>query len=78
MSNYCYNCAARNKCGAAVEYGSIWCIANRMASGQSKADFIGQKKADKMFCAYCGRPLKNNGWNKYCVNVNCLNRFENV
>ena len=79
MEKECYNCAARFECGTMVSYGSIICMANRMRSGQTKGDLISKEKNNNVgFCAYCGRPLKNNGYNKYCTNVNCVNRFENV
>lgn len=78
MNEQCYKCAAKHECGSAVEYGSIICMVNRMHSGQSKADFIGAKKPEQLFCAYCGQPLTDNGRNKYCSNVQCPNRFEDV
>ena len=79
MNNYCYNCAARNKCNAAVEYGSVICVLNRMQSGQSKASFIGEQKETKpTYCAYCGKPLKIIGSECFCNNVQCINRYKQV
>ena len=40
----CMNCAAKKYCNAAVEYGSIMCMANRISSGQVKSDFVEKTK----------------------------------
>lgn len=79
MQEKCYNCAAKHKCSAAVEFGSIICMANRLQSGQSKGSFIGERKtADAKYCAYCGNPLRVIGTERFCDNVRCINRYVNV
>ena len=47
----CMNCAAKKYCSAAVEYGSIMCMANRISSGQVKSDFVEKQK-------YCGARME--------------------
>ena len=81
MKDYenCYNCGAKKNCSAAVGFGSIMCTINRMQSGQSKADFIGtHRKAETRYCAYCGKPLRVIGSERFCNNVQCTNRYVNV
>ncbi len=78
MSEYCHNCAARNSCGAAVAYGSICCMVNRMRSGQTKGDFVGASKEKPRYCAYCGQPLREIGNKRFCNNVQCRNRYNDV
>lgn len=78
MDNHCYNCAAKNECSAAVEYGSIICMANRLRSGQTKASFINGTKGEVRYCSYCGKPLKVIGSQRFCNNVQCLNRYKEV
>ena len=76
--NVCVNCAARHKCGAAVEYGSIMCTINRMQSGQTKGDFVSPKRSEPLYCQYCGKSLKIIGNQRFCNNVQCLNRYKEV
>ena len=35
-------------------------------------------KLSPTFCAYCGNPLKIIGTERFCNNVQCFNRFQNV
>ena len=35
-------------------------------------------KLSPTFCAYCGKPLKIVGTERFCNNVQCFNRFQNV
>lgn len=35
-------------------------------------------KLSPTFCAYCGKPLKIIGTERFCNNVQCFNRFQNV
>lgn len=35
-------------------------------------------KLSLTFCAYCGKPLKIVGTERFCNNVQCFNRFQNV
>lgn len=35
-------------------------------------------KPSPIFCAYCGKPLKIIGTERFCNNVQFFNRFQNV
>jgi hypothetical protein len=35
-------------------------------------------KLSPTFCAYCGKPLKIIGTERFCNNVQCFKRFQNV
>lgn len=35
-------------------------------------------KLSPTYCAYCGKPLKIIGTERFCDNVQCFNRFQNV
>lgn len=73
----CYNCYAKDKCIAAAEPGSVVCMVNRMRCGGTHADDRPDRKVAS-FCAYCGKPLKVIGSERFCNNVNCINRYESV
>lgn len=82
MNLVCMNCGAKSYCIEACEPGSIVCLANRLRTGQTKADVLDYEAAatpaNPQYCAYCGKPLKVIGTERFCNNVQCLNRFRNV
>ena len=81
MNIECRNCGAKSYCIEACEPGSIMCKANRLRSGRTKADVLEFEKLHPrlpMYCAYCGRPLKVIGSQRFCNNVACLNRYQDV
>lgn len=73
----CYYCKAKNECTAACEPGSIMCTVNRMRYGGTHADDM-PKRQPGSFCQYCGKPLKVIGYERFCNNPQCENRFMNV
>ena len=73
----CYNCYAKDKCIAAAEPGSVVCMINRMRYGGTHADDRPDREVES-FCAYCGKPLKVIGPERFCSNVNCINRYKSV
>lgn len=73
---------ARAYCWEAVEPGSIMCGINLMQHGGTKSEPETPRsisvKLSPTFCAYCGKPLKIIGTERFCNNVQCFNRFQNV
>lgn len=78
----CSICKARAYCWEAVEPGSIMCGINLMQHGGTKSEPETPRsisvKLSPTFCAYCGKPLKIIGTERFCNNVQCFNRFQNV
>lgn len=76
----CQSCGAKSYCIEACEPGSIMCLVNRMRSGRTKTDVLSHETvlASPQYCAYCGKPLKVIGTERFCNNVQCLNRFQSV
>lgn len=78
----CSICKARAYCWEAVEPGSIMCGINLMQHGGTKSEPETPRsisvKLSPTFCAYCGKPLKIVGTERFCNNVQCFNRFQNV
>jgi len=78
----CSVCKARAYCWEAVEPGSIMCGINLMQHGGTKSEPETPRsisvKLSPTFCAYCGKPLKIIGTERFCNNVQCFNRFQNV
>ena len=76
----CQNCGAKGYCIEMCEPGSIMCLLNRLRSGRTKADVLSHEAPliNPQYCAYCGKPLKVIGTERFCNNVQCLNRFQNV
>ena len=62
----CSICKARAYCWEAVEPGSIMCGINLMQHGGTKSEPETPRsisvKLSPTFCAYCGKPLKKNGY----------------
>lgn len=73
----CYTCKAKSECSAAAQPGSIMCMVNRMRFGGTHADEEPTRQPGR-FCQYCGHPLREIGMERFCNNVNCPNRFQNV
>ena len=73
----CFNCKAKDHCIAAAEPGSVMCMVNRMRYGGTHADDSPPRQPGN-FCQYCGQPLLVIGTERFCNNVNCSNRFQNV
>ena len=73
----CNTCPARNKCTIACEPGSIMCALNRLQSGKTHGDEAISKEPP-VYCQYCGKPLKIIGSERFCNNVKCFHRYENV
>ena len=73
----CYTCKAKGECSAAAQPGSIMCMINRMRFGGTHADEEPTRQPGR-FCQYCGHPLREIGPVRFCNNVNCPNRFQNV
>lgn len=73
----CYSCEAKTKCIAAVQPGSVMCVVNRVRYCGTHADEA-QKQQQGDYCQYCGQRLRVIGRERFCNNVNCRNRFENV
>lgn len=73
----CYTCPARTKCIAACEPGSVMCMVNRMKYTHAQADppAAGDRP---LYCAYCGKPLRVIGSERFCNNVQCGHRYVNV
>lgn len=78
----CSVCKARAYCWEAVEPGSIMCGINLMQHGGTKSEPETPRtisvKLSPTFCAYCGKPLKIIGTERFCNNVQCFNRFQFV
>lgn len=72
----CYNCKAKSKCNAAVEPGSVMCMVNRLHYGGTHAD--DRPTRPPMHCQYCGQLLKVIGNKRFCNNVSCFNRYQDV
>lgn len=73
----CYNCKAKSHCEAVVQSGSVMCTLYRLRYCGTKMDEPAKKQPGD-FCQYCGHRLRVIGSERFCNNVNCTNRFENV
>ena len=75
----CSICKARAYCWEAVEPGSIMCGINLMQHGGTKSEPETPRsisvKLSPTFCAYCGKPLKIVGTERFCNNVQCSTAF---
>lgn len=77
MIKDCYYCKAKKECIAAAEPGSVVCMVNRMRYGGTHADERPARQAGS-FCQFCGKRLMEIGSVRFCNNVNCENRYEDV
>lgn len=73
----CYSCKAKGVCAAVVQPGSVMCTINRLRYCGTHEDEE-QRRQVGDFCQYCGKRLRVIGSERFCNNVNCRNRFENV
>lgn len=73
----CSVCKARNNCMAAAQPGSVVCMVNLLRYGGTHADDAPSRPCGK-FCQFCGKPLYVSGEKRFCRNVNCENRYEDV
>lgn len=73
----CYYCKAKEHCIAAAEPGSVVCMINRMQYGGTHA-YESRIRQPGGVCQYCGHALREIGRERFCNNVNCINRFKNV
>ena len=71
----CYNCTAKSFCIDACQPGSIICTLNRLRTRKTKAE-TAKPMERTSFCGYCGKPLRIIGVERFCNNVQCLNRYE--
>lgn len=75
--NQCDVCPALGMCISATEPGSIVCRINRMKYTHAQADAPAAVKRP-LYCAYCGKPLRIIGSERFCNNVQCGHRYVNV
>lgn len=73
----CYYCKAKEYCIAAAQPGSVVCMINRLKYGGSHADELRTRQAG-CYCQFCGQPLKEIGEKRFCNNVQCWNRYNDV
>lgn len=73
----CYTCKAKSECSAAAQPGSIMCMVNRLRLGGTHADEEPVRQPGE-FCQYCGQRLRVIGTERFCNNVRCPNRYQNV
>lgn len=73
----CYFCKAKQYCIAAAQPGSVICMINRMRYGGTHADDTPTKQTGT-YCQYCGKKLREIGQQRFCNNVQCLNRYKDV
>lgn len=72
----CSTCPARQSCLAVAQPGSVYCVIKLMQTGASKADMEpAEPKPLPTYCPYCGKQLHIIGSERFCSNVNCLNRY---
>ena len=74
------NCGAKNYSIEARAARSYIVLVNRLRTGRTKVDVLSHEAepANPQYCAYCGKPLKVIGTERFCNNVQCLNRFQSV
>lgn len=69
----CDICRARKRCVLYVQPGSFMCALYRL---QQSLEGEGQPQPKPTFCPYCGKPLKIIGAERFCTNMECVNRYQ--
>ena len=75
MNDNCYICPERDECSVAIDCGSIMCQVKRMQSGTTKGD-VAKKETRPTTCSKCGQPLRVIGQERFCNNVQCVERYK--
>lgn len=70
----CVSCRVRFRCPSKAEPNSLACILTLTTYGQREESPY-QTPGTPKFCPICGKPVRVIGTERFCDNVQCVNKY---